>query len=132
MIYHQVPFLNLAFLLPRQLPKHLPKVRSQLPKERLPPIFRDEDDMIFAFPFRVIQTFAYIHFESPLVEPGRFTTAILKNDSRSCQTPGVSPAKPGDFPITLKTSTNLQFSLFSICFFGRNLLWICGLIQHEA
>jgi hypothetical protein len=98
-IDHQVPLLNLAFLLSRQLPKYLPKVRPQLPKECLAPILRDEDDMVLAFQFRVIQTFAYIHLESPVVEPGRFTTAILKNDSRSCQTPGVSPAKPGDFPL---------------------------------
>jgi hypothetical protein len=63
-------------------------VRPQLPKQRLPPILRNEDDMIFAFPFRVVQTYAYIHFGSPVVEPGRFTTASLNSDSRSCQTPG--------------------------------------------
>jgi hypothetical protein len=66
--------------------------------------------MVFAFPFRVVQTFAYIHFESPGVEPGRFTTANLKNDSRSCQTSGVSPAKPGDFPMTLRAADEFSES----------------------
>ena len=50
-----------------------------------------------------------------MVEPGRFTTAILKNDSRSCQTPGVSPAKPGDFLEILKLPVTLSgaFELLS-------------------
>ncbi len=97
MIAHQVPFLNLAFLLPGHLPKHLSQVPTQLPKERLAPIFRNEYNLVFAFPFRVIQTFAYIHFESPVVEPGRFTTRILKT------TPGAvklreSPGRAGGLP----------------------------------
>ena len=50
-------------------------------KQRLLPIFRDEDNIAFAFPFRVVQTFTYIHFEARVVEPERFTAAFLKNDS---------------------------------------------------
>lgn len=53
-IRHQVPFLNPAFLLQRQLAKYLSKVLPQLPVQRLSPTLRNEYHVVFALPFRVV------------------------------------------------------------------------------
>ncbi|MBS1168245.1 MAG: hypothetical protein H6R00_4270 [Proteobacteria bacterium] len=50
MIGHQVTFFHTAFPVLSQLPEHLPKVRAQSFVKRLPPAFRDENDVIFALP----------------------------------------------------------------------------------
>jgi hypothetical protein len=52
-VAHQVPFLDPALLLPRQLVEHLAEVLPKLRVERLPAALRDEHDMIFAFPLRM-------------------------------------------------------------------------------
>ena len=49
----QVPFQNLALLLLGQPAKYLPEVLTQLLVELLAPTFRNEHDMVFAFPFRM-------------------------------------------------------------------------------
>ena len=53
-IRHQVPFLYPAFLLLRQLAKHLSKVLPQLHVQRLSPALRNEYHVVFALPFRVV------------------------------------------------------------------------------
>ena len=52
-IGHQMPFLDPALLLLRQLAKHLPKMPPQLPVQRLPAALRDEHHVVFALPLRV-------------------------------------------------------------------------------
>ena len=54
MILHQVPFLDPASLLFRQSAKHLSKIPPQLTIQRLAPAFRNECNVIFSLPLRVI------------------------------------------------------------------------------
>jgi hypothetical protein len=49
-IGHQVPFLDLGFLLLRQLVEHFTQVPAQLQIERLPSTLRDEHHVVFAVP----------------------------------------------------------------------------------
>ena len=55
------PFFDPALLLRRQLPKHLPKVLTQLGVQRSSSALGNEDDVIFAVPCRVAQTFELVH-----------------------------------------------------------------------
>jgi hypothetical protein len=48
-----MPFLDLRFLLRRELAEHLTQVLAKLQIQRLPPALRDEDDVVFAVPYRV-------------------------------------------------------------------------------
>jgi hypothetical protein len=50
---HQMPLLDPALLLLRQLPKHLSEVPSQLRVQRLPAAFGNEYNVIFALPLAV-------------------------------------------------------------------------------
>jgi hypothetical protein len=68
-------------------------MRLQFPKVHITPIFWNENEVVFASPFHMIKTFAYIYVESPVVESRRFAAAIIKNDSQRCQIPAVFPAK---------------------------------------
>ena len=52
-IGHQMPFLDLRFLLKRKLAEHFAQMPTQLLIQRLAATFRDEDNMIFAVPSRV-------------------------------------------------------------------------------
>jgi hypothetical protein len=53
-IGHQMALLDPAFLLLGQIVKDNAEMPSQFSVQRLPSVFRDEDDVIFAVPFRVI------------------------------------------------------------------------------
>src|SRR5450631_2541804 len=108
MIHQQVPFHHLRFPSPRQLSKHLPQVRTQLPIQRLPPILRDEYHMIFALPFRVCQT-AVLLFHLSLLFVGleRFTI------KETLTTPGdvklwESPRPSRGFTILISTDRPLE------------------------
>src|SRR5208283_3409681 len=98
MIDHQVPLPNLAFLLARQLSQYTAQVLTQRAVKRLAPVFRDEHHMVFAFPLRMVKTFIFVHFLSLLLLTLSGSQHGFSSDSRSCQTLGVSPAKPGGFP----------------------------------
>ena len=50
---HQVPFLDLRFLLRREPAEHLTQVLAKLQIQCLPPALRDKDDVVFAVPYRV-------------------------------------------------------------------------------
>ena len=52
-VRHQVPLFDPAFLLLRQLAKHLSEVLSQLSVQRLPAALGNENNMIFALPLAV-------------------------------------------------------------------------------
>src|SRR6516162_11697975 len=49
-IRHEVTLFDLAFLLQRQLAKHLPEVLPQFSVEHLPAGLANEHDMVFALP----------------------------------------------------------------------------------
>ena len=51
---------------------------------------------------------SYVCIVCPFVNFERFTKVRLRNDSRSCQTSGVSPAEPEDFPWIKNYSTQLK------------------------
>jgi hypothetical protein len=53
MVGHQMPFLDPAFLLRGKRPEDFSQVPAQLPVQRLAAAFWDENDVIFALPFRV-------------------------------------------------------------------------------
>ena len=99
-INYHTSIVNLSFLLPHQLTITLPQVQLRFPNQRLVPILLVEEDMVFALPFRVVQNAACIFLELPMMEPGRFTTTTLKNNTRSRQTPGEAPANSWDFLVT--------------------------------
>src|SRR5512138_165407 len=98
MIAHQVPFPNLTLLVPRQFPKQTAQVLAQRAVERFASVFRDEYHMVFAFPFRMIKTLIFVHFLSFLLLTLSGSQRGFSSHSRSCQTLGVFPAKPGGFP----------------------------------
>ena len=50
MVRHQVPFENLAFLLPRQPMENLPQLAARLPEDGFPQPFRHEHNMVLAVP----------------------------------------------------------------------------------
>lgn len=54
MVGHQMPFLDLRFLLERELPEHFPKMPTQFLILRFPSALRNEDHMIFSGPGRVV------------------------------------------------------------------------------
>ena len=99
-INYHTSIVNLSFLLPHQLTITLPQVQLRFPNQRLVPILLDEEDMVFAFPFRVMQTDAGTLIEFTVVELGRFSTTILESNTRSRQTPGEAPANSWDFLVT--------------------------------
>src|SRR5574340_683181 len=49
-IRHEVTFKHLALLLPRQRSKHLSEPPPNLTVERLLPVLRNEDDVVFTLP----------------------------------------------------------------------------------
>ena len=49
-IGHQMPFLDLTFLLSRQPPEHLDKLLADDPEKVLPAIFRNEYNVILTLP----------------------------------------------------------------------------------
>jgi len=53
LVRQEMPFENLALLLPSQGMKNLPELTPHFPKQDLPPALRDEDHMVFAVPLRV-------------------------------------------------------------------------------
>ena len=50
-VWHQMPFENWAFLLPRQTMENWPQLTAGLPKDHFPPTFRHEHHVILAVPF---------------------------------------------------------------------------------
>jgi len=50
---HEVTFFDPAFLLLRQSAENLAEMLPKLPVEHLPATLRDENDVVFARPFRV-------------------------------------------------------------------------------
>ena len=50
MIWHQVPFKNLAFLLPRQSVENLPQLTAGLPEDCFPPPFGHEHHVVLCSP----------------------------------------------------------------------------------
>jgi hypothetical protein len=55
MIWHQVAFLNLAFLAPGKFVEYGPKVPPNLPKQHILAVLWCEHDMVLALPCRVVQ-----------------------------------------------------------------------------
>jgi hypothetical protein len=53
MVWHQVPFQNLAFLLACQTVEDLPQLTTHLPKDGFPSPLGDEHDVVLAVPFGV-------------------------------------------------------------------------------
>ena len=53
MVGHQVPFLDFALLLLRQVAKHPAELPAQLPVDRFLPILRDEHDVVLTLPLRM-------------------------------------------------------------------------------
>src|SRR5918995_3459476 len=50
MVWHEMPFQNLAFLLPRQRMENLPQMPARLPEDCFPPPLGHEHNMILAVP----------------------------------------------------------------------------------
>src|SRR5262249_41131775 len=53
MIRHQMAFLDPTFLLPRQLPEYLSKMFPQVTIQGFPSALGNENNVVFALPFRV-------------------------------------------------------------------------------
>ena len=53
MVWHQMPFENLAFRLPCQPMENRPQMTARLPEDCFPPPFGYEHHMILAVPFRM-------------------------------------------------------------------------------
>src|SRR6202042_1957201 len=51
MIWHQMPFENLAFLLPRRSVQNLSQLTTRLPEDCFPPPFGHKHNMVLAVPF---------------------------------------------------------------------------------
>ena len=65
--------------------------------------------MVFAFPFRMVQTLInMIHFLSLLLLTLSGSQQGISSDSRSCQTPGASPAEPGGSRTTDSSGIEMQ------------------------
>ena len=53
MVGHQMPFLNPALSLFRKIAEHPAQMSAQLAVQNLPTKLRNENDVVFALPFRV-------------------------------------------------------------------------------
>ena len=53
MVWHEMPFENLAFLLPRQRVEYLPQLTAGLPEDCFPPPFGYENHVVLAVPFGI-------------------------------------------------------------------------------
>jgi hypothetical protein len=51
---HQMPFLDLALLLTSETSKHVSQFAPDLPVELLSAVLRNEDDVVFTVPLRVL------------------------------------------------------------------------------
>jgi hypothetical protein len=79
MVRHDVPLFYPALLVPRQLVECLPESSAYMPVERSTPIFRDEYDVVFALPFRMVEFLVVFHGSFVLVCFERLTNQTDRN-----------------------------------------------------
>jgi acetate CoA/acetoacetate CoA-transferase beta subunit len=102
-IRYQVPLFDPAFLLLRQLTKHLSEVPPQLRVKRLPAALGNEHNMIFALPLAVASALVLVHRQASFrVRGGSRSEVSAMGDRRKCQTFAASQAEPGGLPVMLE------------------------------
>lgn len=100
----QIPFFDLAFLIPRHLPKYLSQVLARIAMQHLRPTLRHRWYVIGALPRRVAH-----HTSSFLLSlcPAAHDMGFPRN-SRKCQA-YTAPSRVGELPYGLEpTMTRLQ------------------------
>lgn len=122
-IGHQVPFFDQAFLPRRQLAEHLARVLSQLRIQRSPSAFRDEDDVKFAVPWRVAQTFELVHLDTSfrVLVGSRLEVSTVDNPLKS-QTPTASPEEPGSLSLQLESMFHCFLAFMTVLIVAHCLL----------
>ena len=76
-----MPLLDRAFLLACELSKYLSEMLAQLPIQRTAPTFGYENDVIFALPRRMTQTFKLVHRDSSFRVLGGSRSKVLLMDT---------------------------------------------------
>src|SRR6478672_12138119 len=95
-IRHEVTLFDPAFLLQRQLAKHLPEVLLRFSVEHLPAGLGNEHHMLFALP-PVGLTLVIVHREAPFMCLAAHESGVSAvDDCRKCRTATATPAEPGD------------------------------------
>lgn len=67
MVWHDMPFLDPTFLMPRKCVECFPEPIAYVPLKCSPPIFRNEYDVVFALPFFMFQFLVVFHGSFVLV-----------------------------------------------------------------